>query len=322
MQGIFPMPWTASAPRPIVVASARDGALLPWDRNMNTPRHDRSAEDIGNIVHLEHINLMVPDQLLATRFYITALGLTRDPYLNTGVENMWVNAGLTQFHLPHGPAQHLRGTVRLVLPDREALVRRLRQAAEGLRGTDFAFDETHAGFVEVRSPWGNRLQCFEPDAARFGTMQLGIAEIVFDVPRGSAQGIARFYREVFGAQVRMSENEARVRAGAVQWLTFRETDDALPPYDGHHIQVYVADFSGPHRRLLALGLVTEESNRHQYRFTDIVEPQTGSPCFQVEHEVRSLTHPLYARPLVNRDPRQSTRDYLPGADAFSPRWPE
>jgi catechol-2,3-dioxygenase len=56
---------------------------------MSTPL-DRSAEDIGNIVHLEHINLTVPDQLLATRFYISALGLTRDPYLMTGVDNMWV----------------------------------------------------------------------------------------------------------------------------------------------------------------------------------------------------------------------------------------
>jgi hypothetical protein len=28
------------------------------------------------------------------------LGLTRDPYLNAGVENMWVNIGDQQFHLP------------------------------------------------------------------------------------------------------------------------------------------------------------------------------------------------------------------------------
>jgi catechol 2,3-dioxygenase-like lactoylglutathione lyase family enzyme len=65
-----------------------------------TLHFDRHAENIGNIVHLEHVNLTVPDQLMATRFYVTALGLTRDPYLNTGVNVMWINAGATQFHLP------------------------------------------------------------------------------------------------------------------------------------------------------------------------------------------------------------------------------
>ncbi|RZL93585.1 MAG: hypothetical protein EOP82_07210 [Variovorax sp.] len=288
---------------------------------MNSTLPDRSAEDIGNIVHLEHVNLTVPDQLLATRFYVTALGLTRDPYLNTGVENMWVNIGRTQFHLPHGPAQHFRGTVRLVMPARDELLARLRQAEQALRGTEFAFDDSHADHVDVLSPWGNRLECFEPDPARFGATQLGIVELVFDVPIGSTAGIARFYREVFGAPAQSFPGEARVQVGAGQWLTFSETSAALLPYDGHHIQIYVADFSGPHRRLHALGLVTEESNRHQYRFMDIADPQSGAPCFRVEHEVRSMTHPLFARPLVNRDPRQRTGNYLPGADAFVPRWP-
>lgn len=58
---------------------------------------DYSNEDVGNIVHLEHINLQVPDQALATLFYIVGLGLTRDPYFNIGVRNMWANAGEQQF---------------------------------------------------------------------------------------------------------------------------------------------------------------------------------------------------------------------------------
>jgi len=53
-----------------------------------------SAEDVGNIVLLEHVNLQVPDQALATIFYIVGLGLTRDPYFNIGVRNMWANAAL------------------------------------------------------------------------------------------------------------------------------------------------------------------------------------------------------------------------------------
>ena len=42
---------------------------------------DRAAEDLGNSIHLEHVNVQVPDQRLATFFYVTGLGLTRDPYL-------------------------------------------------------------------------------------------------------------------------------------------------------------------------------------------------------------------------------------------------
>jgi hypothetical protein len=54
---------------------------------------------------------------------------------------------------------------------------------------------------------------------------------------------------------------------------------------------------------------------HQYRFADIVDPSSGKVCFRLEHEVRSLRHPLYARPLVNRNPDQTNRDYTAGADA-------
>ena len=74
---------------------------------------------------------------------------------------------------------------------------------------------------------------------------------------------------------------------------FRETDRPIPHYDGHHVQVYVADFSGPHRQLQEKGLISEESDQHQYRFKDIVDPETGAPLFTIEHEVRSMRHPLY-----------------------------
>ena len=89
-----------------------------------------------------------------------------------------------------------------------------------------------------------------------------------------------------------------------------------PAYDGHHIQIYVADFAGPHRRLGERGLVTEESDQHQYRFADIVDLASGKALFTIEHEVRSMRHPLYARPLVNRNPEQTNRAYMPGRDAY------
>ena len=78
--------------------------------------YDRSEEDLANVVGLEHMNVTVPDQRLATLFYIVGMGFTRDPYLVTGVVNMWVNIGKSQFHLPTGDPQVLRGETGILTP--------------------------------------------------------------------------------------------------------------------------------------------------------------------------------------------------------------
>ena len=80
-------------------------------------QYDRAAEDLGNITMLEHVNLQIPDQAHGTAFYIMGLGLTRDPYMNTGLANMWINVGKSQFHLPTGDPWILRGAIGLVTPD-------------------------------------------------------------------------------------------------------------------------------------------------------------------------------------------------------------
>ena len=61
--------------------------------------YDRAAEDLGNITMLEHVNLQIPDQAKGTLFYITGLGLTRDPYMNTGLANMWINVEIGRAHV-------------------------------------------------------------------------------------------------------------------------------------------------------------------------------------------------------------------------------
>jgi hypothetical protein len=283
---------------------------------MATP-YDRARQDLGNIVLLEHVNVTIPDQRLATIFYLSGLGLTRDPYLMAGIENMWVNVGRTQFHLPSRGTQVLRGHVGIVMPDLAALKRRLQKVAPLLAETRFAWEERD-GCVEATCPWGNRYRCHAP-APEFGDAELTIAYVEFPVPAGSAAGIVRFYQEIMGAHATLhagAEPMAVVSTSATQRLRFRETTRPLPDYDGHHVQVYVSDFSGPHRRLLERGLVTEESDEYQYRFRDLVDPDSGKALFTIEHEVRSLTHPLYARPLVNRNPEQSNRSYVRGHDAF------
>jgi catechol 2,3-dioxygenase-like lactoylglutathione lyase family enzyme len=278
---------------------------------------DRSSEDLGNIVGLEHVNLRVPDQQLANLFYVVGLGLTRDPYLNVADTNMWINVGRSQFHLPRGEQMRLRGHTGLVIADPEALLGRLAAVKKPLERTCFAFREDD-GAVEATCPWGNRVRCYEPDPQRFGQTVLGMPYVEFDVPVGSAAGIARFYGQVFAARVETTGGEARVQVGKNQHLYFRETDSpaAAAAYDGHHIQVYLANISAAHRWLQERGLVSQEDSRYQFRFKDIVDPDDGRQLYTIEHEVRSMTHPMYGRALVNRNPSQTTMDYHPGHDQW------
>ena len=283
------------------------------------PVYDRTTEDVGNIVEFGHVNVRVPDQRLATIFYIMGLGLTRDPYLVVGVDNMWVNAANCQFHLPAGPAQVLRGSTGLVMPDLDALMARLAAVAPRLDGTRFSYAR-HGDTVEVTCPWGNRIRCHAPDAARFGRITLGMPYVEIDSAMGSSAGIVRFYKEIFanpgsvGADARGAF--ARIPIGLGEALMFRETDRPLPPFDGHHIQIAIADFSGPHRRLLERGLISEESNQAQYRFERIIDLTTGADLVQIEHEVRSMRHPMFARAMVNRNPEQTNNRYAPGREAW------
>ena len=279
------------------------------------PVFDRTTQDIGNIVEFGHVNVRVPDQRLATIFYVMGLGLTRDPYLVVGVDNMWVNVGMCQFHLPLGPAQVLRGTTGLVLPDLDALVTRLEAVAPRLEGTRFRFARI-GDAVEVTCPWGNRIRCHAPDGARFGRITLGMPYVEIDVACGTSGGIVRFYRDVIGAPGVVEGTTARISIGLGETLVFRETTAPLAPFDGHHIQIAVADFSGPHGRLLARGLITEESNEAQYRFEKIVDPRDGTELAVIEHEVRSMRHPMFARALVNRNPEQTNSHYAPGREGW------
>src|SRR6266568_5446516 len=234
---------------------------------------DRAAEDLGNSIHLEHVNVQVPDQRLANLFYVAGLGLTRDPYLMVSDTNMWVNVGRSQFHLPSGQAQVVRGHTGIVISGREALLNRLAAVAKKLDGTAFSFS-VHNDYVEATCPWGNRVRCYEPDAARFGRITLGIPYVEFEVPVGTAQGICAFYPEIMAMPAEVTNGDgtvARVKVGRDQYFLFRETDRTLVEFDNHHVQIYVADFSGPHQNLSERNLIFSEDNQYQYRFRDIID---------------------------------------------------
>jgi hypothetical protein len=277
--------------------------------------YDRSREDVGNILQLEHVNLTVPDQGLAALFYVTGLGFTRDPYIDFGTRNMWINLGEQQFHLPLGGPQVFRGHLDVAMPDPDDLERRLERVAKPLAGTRFAF-ERRGDVVHVTCPWGNDIRVHGPEA--FPRMPLGLPRVTVEVAQGTADGIGRFYREVMGCPAVPGAAGVDVRVGHNQTLRFAERGDGIADYDGHHIAVYVADFSGPHGRLRERGLITEESDAVQYRFQAIVNPQSGELLAELEHEVRALGHPMYRRPLVNRNPAVGFANYRQGKEIFTP----
>lgn len=285
---------------------------------MKEQTYDRKTQDVGNILMMEHVNVTVPDQFKALTFYIQGLGLTRDPYMMVGTENMWVNVGDQQFHLPTRDPQVVRGHVGLVIQDLDALKRRLKRIEERLKGTKFAW-AAKKGYVEVTCPWGNQIRCYA-SGPEFGEMTVGMPYVDLCVKPGAAAGIARFYQEVMRAPATIERSRkgavARVQVGRNQCLLFRETTEAIPAYDGHHIAIYIADFSGPHTFLKERNLVTQESDAHQYRFQTIIDPESGEQLCEIEHEVRSLYHPMWGRELVNRNPAQNIFAYSRGRDAL------
>jgi len=228
---------------------------------------------------------------------------------------MWINLGRQQFHLPTGEPQVLRGRTGLVVPSLDELEHRLQNVAPFLEGTALSWAREN-GVLNVTTPWGNALVVHEP--GRFGKLKLGMPYVQFDVGEGSAAGIVRFYAEILDTPARVVDNNeaaiARIFIGQEQTLEFRETSGPVPAYDGHHIAVYIRDFSGTHERLLERNLIVEESNAHQYRFNWIVDPDNNEQLFEIEHEVRCLTHPMYDRPLVNRNPNQTLMHYERGLD--------
>jgi catechol-2,3-dioxygenase len=275
---------------------------------------DRSIDDVGNILCMEHVNVTVPDQTLATYFYVNGLGFTRDPYIDFGPFNVWINVGSQQFHLPTNKPQVLRGHTGVVVPDLDALEKRLTSVSTKLKDTKFAFSRTRES-ISVTCPWGNLIKCHAP--GKFGNMKLGIPYVEFDVPVGTCPGITRFYEKVFNCTTTLRKTSCEINVGRGQTLRFRESKKKVD-YDGHHIAIYVVNFSEPHSYLKKKNLITEESDAHQYRFLTIIDPKSGKKLFDIEHEVRSLHHPMYERFLVNRNAAQTFFNYQQGRDVFVP----
>jgi hypothetical protein len=196
---------------------------------------------------------------------------------------------------------------------------RLERVRKELAGTAFSFAEQD-GVVAVTCPWGNRVHCHAPEASRFGAVRLGLAYVDLEVPRGRAEAIARFYDGVVGARTSVVEAQegklARVTCGPGQALVFREKREPAPPCPEHHIQIYLANFSGPYGRLHDMGVPVRDTSQHQYSFAELRDVRSGELLFSLDHETRSMTHPMFGRALINRNAMQGLGGYRAGQDSF------
>ncbi len=176
---------------------------------------DRARESLGNVVELQHVNLQVPDPLLATAFYITALGLTRDPYLITGIVNMWANVGVSQFHLPTGDAAGAARPIGLVTPDLELLVQQLQRCAAAARRHKPTASPGRQGMSMSPAPGATASACHAPDRSASAAINLGMPYVEFDVATGTLPASPASTGEVFGAMTKVEKATAAARADFV-----------------------------------------------------------------------------------------------------------
>ncbi|KAK3256211.1 hypothetical protein CYMTET_34641, partial [Cymbomonas tetramitiformis] len=236
----------------------------------------------------------------------------------TMLDMIWANQGLQQIHLPIGepedPIQIVRGVVGLSFPNLKALECRLSGVEKSLSGTEFDWNLERCGLtgenvLAITCPFGNRfnahaaststlfgpLKDIEPGGAHGlpgeRSLGLGIRYVQFSCPRGTAYLICAFYRKYFAARTEEASDEGSHRIGKVfigyhQALLFRETDDPLPKYDGHHIALYISNFNDSYTRVQKDGL-----NWNNPRFPHLTYETLELAVKHCEFRVLSITHP-------------------------------
>ncbi len=265
---------------------------------------DAPSPEIGTIVHFEHVNLRVPDHRLATLFFVEGLGLTRDPLRMVGTRNMWVNVGTQQFHLPIGDPSPLPGEVGVVVPDLETVERQLEEVGRSLKETAFSLARAD-GTLVTTTPWGHRIRVHARDP-RTGRLPQALAYVELWVAPGTSAAIGAFYRDVLQCPVESrsigADPTVRVTVGSHQTFRFRERPGAGIVANTNHVAVYLTRYRAVYDALARLDAIMEPDVDEQFRFCRIVDPTSGDLLFSFEHEMRSLHHPDYRRPLVNRLP--------------------
>lgn len=305
-----------------------------------------TAIDRSTLTLLEHVNINVPDHKYIIQFYFGLLGCGVDPRkainILEGSKTVWANCGASQFHLPFGEtAQVIPGQIGLRYDSLDALRDRLDD--DSLKDCYASSEVLDNGSIKIVDVYGNVFYCRQgtsppsslkqplvskKDTDEFGDVALkygcdesecrGIDYVEINCPTGTAEKIALFYDSVLDATTSLVEHDGKniaiiafgdVNADgrASQSLLFRETNEPLPPYDGHHLAMYVGesrqDFEQAFQNADMAGIIwvnprfsdkasTLQGAKQwkQFRFKDIVDMETGKTIMELEHEMRSIEH--------------------------------
>ncbi len=101
--------------------------------------------------------------------------------------------------------------------------------------------------------------------------------------------------------------------GPHQTLRFVEDARAAPAPHTNHVAIYLTRYQETYRRMKDLRNVMEAHRNEQFRFCRILNLDSGKPMLELEHEMRSLYHGDFARPLVNRGPVFNRKGAVVGA---------
>lgn len=263
--------------------------------------------EVGGMLHLDHVNFQIPEHDLATVFFINGLGLTRDPFRRADETNMGVNVGLQQFHLPRrGVTPPFPGVVGLVVPDLTAIRARLMRLERLGKFSDTPYAaEFGDDIAEITSPFGFRLRLHAAGTVPF-SRPLGIVYVEIFIPPDTAGAIATFYREIFRAitnvEVVDGAPTAIINAGPFQTLRFIERGGENHDTHNFHVSFHVTHYNEVRERIAASGALVGEGRGQVFFFDRIFDPESGATVFPFENEVRSIYHPDFMRPLVNRWP--------------------
>ena len=273
-------------------------------------RYDRKAEDFGNVVGLEHVNVLIPDQqardaVLCERPRADARSLSDDQHEQhvdqrraqpvPPADGRAAGAARPSRDRGAGPGGAARAGSRPCAKRSRARSFNVARAQFVRRG-DLALGQPH--------PLPRAGGALRPDHARHALCR--VRRRPGHAPTASRASTAICWRaggERCGGRARRHASRPGRRP---QELVFRETAGRAAPYDGHHIQIYIADFSGPHRRLLAQGAhqrgersapVPLQGHRRSRRAARCCSP-SSTRCAACG--IRSTP-----RPLVNRNPAQT-----------------
>jgi len=287
-----------------------------------------NEQDIGGIVCFEHLNLEVPDILIAKTFYMEAMGFALDPFSSAPFARLiWYNVGYQQFHIgwrPDKNPQVIDGHIGIIVPSIEVVLKRLTKVSHLLKDTKFKFevvkqDEKASylpipikglSYVEVTCPWGNVFHVYQNNEEIDFRGGLGMPYVQFNCPKNSVDDISEFYKQNLGALTVVEKSEhgnvVRIIVGVKQQIIYVEEENVPNEKDwGYHFAIYISNFSGTYKKVRAQKLENNlppdtleiALNDRQFRFDKI--QWNGKLIGILEHEVKSMHHFNYMRPLTN-----------------------